>query len=146
MKKVFLMALLFILPVGAAAHGMIFNDINTGLEMMEFIEDMALGEEIHEEMEGLMVKMMAGEMSQAEAERMAGFMNKYPGPYSMMMGRLAGFNAEQNRGGGFLNMMPWNGMMGFGGSWAWLWILCWLTWIVAGILAIFWLWKTLGGK
>ncbi len=149
MKKILLIISLLstsflALPVAALAHGEASGDADFG--MMRFIEDQALGDELHEEMESLMVNMMAGTLTDAESERLVELMRQYPGPQAMMASRLVGMRYggdqasrwPQGMMGGY-NMMSWGG--GFGGFWmlfAWLGSLIWLT---VGVLAVVWLWK-----
>ncbi len=103
--------------------------------MMQQIEDQALGDELHEEMEDLMTKMMMGDLSQTEVDRLVELMDQYPGPGSMMMGRLAGMGTF---GSGFSSfnknsMMRLNGVVGFGEGL--LMILFWIL-VVVGIVAL----------
>ena len=123
-----------------------FGELRTGPEMMEYVEEGVMGEELHEEMEQLMVRMMSGTMMQDEAGRMTELMRQYPGPYGMMMNRLG--NQPANGGGSGWNMMSgWNGMMGWGGLWLLIftlgWFVSWLVWIVAAVLLVVWLAKKL---
>jgi hypothetical protein len=105
--------------------------------MMRTIENRALGDDLHEEMEDLMVKMMAGTMTEAEAQRMVELMDQYPGAQSMMMGRMMGMN-----GVGDFDMMPFGTGGGFDTSvWAWVAGLTSLVWLAAGVLAVIWLGK-----
>lgn len=137
---------LFILPILVGAHSgggdmmADFSDIDIDTEMIQFIEDKALGEELHEEMEGLMVRMMSGNLTEVEAERTIELMEEYPAPHSMMMNRLTGMNFSQSGG-----IMPWTGMMG-GGFWFWILWLTSIVWLVVGILVIVWLWKKITKK
>lgn len=142
-KTIIGIATLLLFPLLILAHGPAadFDDVSTGPEMMRFIEDRALGEELHEEMEGLMTKMMAGTMTENEAGRMAELMNQYPGPQGMMMSRMMGMNFGWDGG-----MMPWGGMFGWGGFWFWMITLTSLVWLAAGILLIAWLWKQIMKK
>jgi len=139
------------LPIFVSAHGMMdFNSSSAAPEMMRYIEDKALASnELHEEMEDLMAKMMQGKLTETEANRMVEIMNQYPGPMGMMMTRL-GMN-QNMRGGNLpqnmMNMMNW----GFGFSvwisvWFWLVFLCVIIWLVVGVLAAIWLWKQIQNK
>ena len=127
-------------PVFVFAHGgsmMDFGELQTGPEMMKYVEEGVLGDELHEEMEQLMVRMMSGEMTQDEAERMTTLMGQYPGPYGMMMNRL-GWGTRS----GWNMMSGWNGMMGWGfGFWSWVFVLSWFVWTAAGVLLVVWLFK-----
>lgn len=127
-------------PIGSFAHGemMEFQDVHGGTEMMQYVEGQALGPELHDEMEGLMVKMMAGKLSEAEAGRMAELMNQYPGPQAMMMSRMMG-------AGSVWGMMPWTWGSGTSG-WSWVLILLYLVWLVVGALAVVWLWQNISKK
>src|SRR3989344_5898029 len=90
-------------PLLASAHGsgMMSGSAQTPYQMMEFVEDEALGnDEIHEEMEELMVKMMTGAMSEEEANRMIALMDEYPAVSGMMMNRMLAF---QSLGDGGMN-------------------------------------------
>ncbi|MEX1063716.1 MAG: hypothetical protein WED06_00055, partial [Candidatus Paceibacterota bacterium] len=92
MKKYIISFIVFVLlsPVFVSAHGMVdgFDEVTTGPGMMRYIEDTALGEELHEEMEDLMVKMISGQLTESEAGRVVTLMNQYPGPHALMMNRL----------------------------------------------------------
>ena len=144
--------LLFAFPAMVGAHGgsdstmMDFGDVDTGTEMMQFVEDKTLGENLHEEMEELMAKMMAGTMTEQETGRMITLMEEYPGPYGMIMNRMIGMNFGHNTKMGGFNMMSSGGMMGFGGLWFWIVGLCSLAWLIVGILASLWLWKQITKK
>lgn len=145
MKYIFIGALSFALAVPGVslAHGMMgdFDSLQTSPQMMEYVEDQALeNDELHEEMEGLMEKMMEGNLSETEASRLAQLMDEYPGPMGMMMGRM---NMMQNTWGGNWGMMQGfhNGASGIGLFLLWFIPLLWIVWLVVGILAIVWLWK-----
>ncbi len=45
-----------------------------------------------------------------------------------------------------VDMMSWGGMMGVGGWWSWIIVLCSLVWLVVGILAAVWIWKQIVKK
>lgn len=139
---VFFMSLV-VFPKFSLAHGDAtdFEDIKTGSAMMRHIEDQALGEKTHEEIEDLMEKMMTGDMTEEEVKRMTKLMNENPGPYSMMMGRMMGMGRDANIGSPW-GMMPWGGMMGGAGFWSagsWFTGLLYIVWLVLGILGIIWL-------
>lgn len=126
-----------------------FSQAGTVPEMMRYMEDSVLGEELHEEMEGLMVKMMDGTMNETEARRMAELMQSYPGPYGMMMSRLGwSGGGGMMRGGDFgRGGMPWTNMMNFGGGfWGGAMSLASIVWLIVGILAAVWLWQQITKK
>jgi len=137
MRRIFFaIAVILAVPFVAQAHGMMnFNQVNGGLEMMSYVEEQSMGPELHEEMESLMTKMMAGDMSEEEAGRMTELMNQYPGPSGMMMNRM------MDAGSGW-GMMPWS----FGGFGAGAFWLLYLVWLVAGVLAVIWLYKNIVKK
>jgi len=78
-----------------------------GVQMMESVEVNAMGQPIHDEMQGLVTKMMAGSISSSDQARMIEIMNKYPGASNMMMTRMVGGNGQGWSG--------YPGMMGTGG-------------------------------
>ena len=137
------------MPGVSFAHGMMmdFDTLETGPAMMEYVEDQALqNDELHEEMEELMGKMMAGDLAEAEATRLAQLMDEYPGVGGMMMNRmgmLAPYGTEGSRSGiqGFHN-----GVSGVGLLFLWFIPLLCIVWLVVGILAIVWLWKQIQKK
>ncbi|OGN09418.1 MAG: hypothetical protein A3J46_01280 [Candidatus Yanofskybacteria bacterium RIFCSPHIGHO2_02_FULL_41_11] len=144
MKKILLISVVVpFLPVFVFAHGgpmMDFDELQTGPEMMEYLEEGTLGDDVHEEMEQLMVRMMSGKMTEDEGVRISEMMDKYPGPYGMMMNRLS-------RGGSSWQMMSgWNSMMGWGIVWLWVFILSGFVWLAAGILLFVWLFKKIFSK
>ena len=142
---------LFMIPAMGLAHGT--ADANTSFGMMRSLEDRILGEELHEEMENLMVKMMSGQMSEEEAARMVELMEQYPGPQAMMMGRMLALQGPGGETGmqsfgmmdNYNNMMAW-GRVGTFGFWLWLVALLSLAWLIVGILAIAWLWQQINRK
>jgi hypothetical protein len=138
MKKFILFGVLALFsPFWVAAHGemMEFNESQTSQDIMRYIEDQALGSELHEEMEGLMTKMMAGAMSEQEASRFLVLMNEYPGAHATMMNRLAGFSSRQA-------MVPF----GMAGTYAGILWLLFVVWLAVGILAAVWLWNSITKK
>ena len=162
MNKIFTLFILFFVamtPLPSFAHGggmMNFGELQTGSEMMKYVEEGVLGDELHEEMEQLMTKMMSGEMTQDEAGRITELMGQYPGPYGTMMvrlgspqvNRLGWANPTGEDGFGWNMMSGWNGMMGpgqvglgWGGLWFWIFTLSWFVWTAAGVLLIIWLAK-----
>lgn len=87
MRKFIIFAVfsLVIFPFVSSAHEEVDSagseNFSDGLEMMRYMEDVVLGDELHSEMESLMIKMMSGEMNQEEAQRMIDFMNQYQADY-----------------------------------------------------------------
>jgi len=134
------------LPLGALAHvgEAVTPDVGSqGFMMMERVEDEALGDELHEEMEGLMIKMMSGTMTEEEADRTVMLMQEFPGAHATMMSRMMGMGHQghhMDQGG----MMGGNnssfGMMGsFGGPGFGWWITQILLWIFLALgIAFFW--------
>lgn len=124
-----------IILVTANAHtGDTTTAEDPGFMMMQQVEDRALGDQLHEEMEDLMVKMMSGNLSQSETDRMIELMDQYPGPGSMMMGRMMGM---ETFGSGF-NSFNHNSMMGYefsGFNGGLIMILFWIL-LIAGIVAL----------
>ena len=119
-----------------------------GFQMMESIEDQALGSELHEEMENLMEKMMLGSLTNEEVNRMIELMQQYPMPANMMMNRMMGTNMMAAMANGNL-MDGWGMMSGFnmmGNGWFWLAALSFLVWLAVGVLAIIWLIQRIGKK
>lgn len=128
-----------------------------GAQMMESVEESAMGSQMHDEMQGLVTKMMAGSLSSADQARMVEIMNKYPGVSNMMMtrmiggsGQYAGMMAGQGMmaNGGYYGstaMMGGAGMMnaGFMSLGVILVVLFFVVWLVVGILAIIWFVKEL---
>lgn len=134
----------FLIPFMVSAHmgPMNWSDVEEGDQtgMMQYIEDKALGTELHEKMEALMEKMMEGTLTEEEANELAGLAKEFPGPYGMMMGR---FDGDGFGGKDFYGMHRgmWGGSM-YGHSW--VSGFSWLTeivWLIVGVLAIAWLWR-----
>jgi len=111
-----------------------------GIGTMRYLEDQVLGSDAHEEMEGLMQKMLVGNLTESDSTRMVELMNEYPAPYGMMMNRMtAGSSQYEDHRGVFGS---WGGMMGYGFSWSWsLMALIYIVWLVVGILVIVWITK-----
>ena len=150
MKYLVFFALSFTItaPGVSSAHGtmMDFGSLQTGPAMMEYVEDQALqNDELHEEMEDLMIGMMGGELSETEATRLAQLVDEYPGAGGMMMNRI---NMEGSSWNGNWSMMQGlhNGVSGIGLFFLWFIPLLWIVWLVVGILAIVWLWKQIQKK
>jgi len=132
------------LPVAGGAHMAPAYDNQTRYGMMQDIEERSMNATVHEEMEGLMEKMMEGNMTAAEQDRLVQLMNQYPAGYSTMLDRMTGSGYAggycEMMGGGFWQGMPYYGMMGgimllamaIGGLFL-------LVWLIVGILAIVWL-------
>lgn len=144
-KYILLVVITLLVPLWVAAHGesVEFNETQASQDMMRYIEDQALGDELHEEMEGLMTKMMTGELSQEGADRLAELMEQYPGPHGMMMGRMMGmgFGDAEMMGDGstpFSTNQSLNSMMGFGlmpfGAFGGIFMILWWVLIIAGIV------------
>ncbi|MEI7858093.1 MAG: hypothetical protein WCH85_11420 [Methanomicrobiales archaeon] len=137
-----------------------------GVQMMQSVEVSAMGQPMHDEMQGLVTKMMAGSISSTDQARMVEIMNKYPGASNMMVTRMTGGNGQNL--GGYPGMMGTNGqnyygMMGTGGVYSGagmmggagmmdaglmtggsiLIVLFFIIWMVVGILAIIWFVKQL---
>jgi|GEM_PF-3486466 len=129
-------------------------------QMMQSVEVSAMGQSMHDEMQGLVTKMMAGSLSSTDQARMVEIMNKYPGGSNMMMTRMMGGTGQG--GSGYPGMMGTNGqnyygMMGTGGVYSGagmmdaglmtggsiLIVLFFLVWLIVGILAIIWFVKQL---
>jgi hypothetical protein len=140
MKKNIIFSLVLGLPLLAMAHmGPVNFDSGDVPLMMRYVEDRVLGEELHEEMENLMLKMMLGQLTQSEADQLSDLMVQYPGPHGMMMYRLGASNWQQAGWG----MMPWTVMGGFGlwNLWGWVSGLGMLVWLSVGVLLVVLLWK-----
>lgn len=155
MKKTFLILSILLVsitlwPLGVLAHGR--TSSNSGesrampqnrFNMMRVVEDKALGDDVHEEMETLMQKMMSGNLSKEETNRLVELMNQYPGPNAMMMNRMMmGSQREEQHLCG-MDMLAVPGISGIFGIGALLFILFHLVWGLVGILAVIWLWKKL---
>lgn len=134
-----------------------------GYQMMESVEISAMGGPMHDEMQDLVTKMMAGNLSSSDQARMVEIMNRYPGASNMMVTRMTGGNGQ-----GSWNGYP--GMMGTGGAYSgagmmggyglaggagmmnsgFMWLgailafLFYVVWLAVGILAILWFMKQLG--
>jgi hypothetical protein len=78
-----------------------------GAQMMESVEVDAMGGPMHDEMQGLVANMMAGNLSSADRSRMVEIMNKYPGASNMMLTRRMGGYGTGS--GGYPGMMGSNG-------------------------------------
>jgi hypothetical protein len=150
LTAVFLFSVL-VSPLAVSSHGTV-NDFGTserGLEMMQYITQKSLGEELYKEMEGLMVKMAQGAMTDEDVNRMVSLMNQHPGAYGMMMDRMMGNSSQRVNSPMAQNvwgMMPWGGMTG--GNFIWLFIvliLC-LALFIIEVLAIVWLFRKIQKK
>jgi len=135
-----LMFALFVTPLLADAHGAdSFSESWGPGMMMRFIEDGAVGSDAHEEMEELMERMFAGDLTEAQAQRMTELMEQYPGAYGMMMNRLGS-------GGTFGGMFYPAGHMGAWGWFGLLFFFAWGIWIAVGLLVLLLLWRKLAEK
>ncbi|MEN6396498.1 MAG: hypothetical protein ABFC78_08455 [Methanoregula sp.] len=132
-----------------------------GAQMMESVEVNAMGQPMHDEMQGLVAKMMAGNIDSSDQARMVEIMNKYPGASNMMMTRMmggtgqgwSGYSGRMGTGGAYSSagMMGGYGTTGGAGMMntgfmslgAILVVLFFVVWLVVGILAIIWLIKQL---
>ena len=120
-----------------------------GVQMMESVEINAMGGPMHDEMQGLVTKMMAGSLSATDQARMIDIMNKYPGASNMMMTRMMGGTGLG--GSGYQGMMGGYGTTGAAGMMntgfmslgVILVVLFFVVWLIAGILLIIWLVKQL---
>lgn len=158
MKKLIITGgvLALILPfafAGAQMGAMMnWNDAKSDqVGMMQYVEDKAVGADLHDKLETLMEKMMDGTLTETEANNLADLAKQYPGQYGMMMGRLndsglVGYSPSDVNGG-YYGMH--GGMMGgWGGGHMegllWVGTLVWLTmlvWLIVGLLAIVLLWR-----
>jgi len=116
-----------------------------GAQMMEAVEVSAMGNNMHDEMQGLVTKMMAGSLSSSDQARMVEIMNTYPGASNMMITRMTG-NTGQGWSGypgmmGGCGAISGAGMMnaGFMSLGVILVVLFFVVWLVVGILLIIWL-------
>jgi len=130
---------LFILPLLVSAHGtgmMGFDENGDGFDMMRYVEDQAVGDEVHEEMEDLMVKMMTGDLTQEESQRIVELMDEYPGVGGMMSSRMMGA-----MWGGDYHNVPGNWGYGWPSLFSVLCVAFVLVWTVTGIVLTLWLLK-----
>jgi hypothetical protein len=140
-----LLSTFLIIPITSFAQ--INEEFNDGFNMMMSLEDRALGDELQEEMEVLMIKMMSGNMTESEAGKMIEFMNQYPGPQAMMMNRMLASQYQSDKAFNYPEKMMgnYNVMNGINrgtiSSLHWFLVLMCAVWFVVGILAIIWLWK-----
>jgi len=120
-----------------------------GVQMMESVEVNAMGQPMHDEMQGLVTKMMAGSLSSTDQARMVEIMNKYPGASNMMVTRMTGSSGQD--WSGYQGMMGGYGATGGAGMMnsgfmslgVILVVLFFVVWLVVGILAIIWFVKQL---
>ena len=149
MKYTLLIALAFVLltPDAGLAHGMMgFSSNYSGPQMMQYVEDQALqNDELHEEMEELMVKMLAGDLTEAEANRMVELMDEYSGPMGMMMNRISMMSGS-TFGDGYSAMHWGYDGRGWVNAWTWFMFLVAAVWFAVGTLVIVWLWKQIQKK
>ena len=143
-----LLSVVFV-PTATSAHGgeAIAPDVNdSGFMMMEQVEDEALGDDLHEEMEELMIKMMSGTMTGEESGRMVAFMEEFPGAHATMMSRMMGMGHQGHhidQGGMMGDKGSSFGMMGsFGGFGLGWWVTQTLLWIFL-VLGIVFFWRSI---
>lgn len=147
MKKYFftVVALAILIPSISSADMMGGYDLNNQTwGMMQVVGGQALGSEVQAEMENLMVKMMAGNLSDQESTRLVQLMNENPAPYSMMMNRMMAGNYSRGEG-----MMGYGMMGGWYGGWNWLLVLGFLnllSWLIVGVLLAVWLWQRISKR
>jgi hypothetical protein len=144
-KILFIIASAFLVfPFVVGAHSSGTTDAeNSPFMMMQQIEDSVVGDELHEEMENLMIKLMSGQsLTQEEITQITSFMGEYPGPHGMMMNRLGyeGYNLgiHPNYNSGHMGV----GMFGFGLGFIWVTqLLFWGVLILAIVALIKWIGK-----
>ncbi|MBI2454450.1 MAG: hypothetical protein HYV54_02690, partial [Parcubacteria group bacterium] len=116
--------------------------------MMQNLEYKALGADLQQEMQNLMTKMMSGNgnLNDEETNKMIGYMNQYPGPYNMMMGRMMaqnlGWGERRDNAWGMMNWANWSGWGGWFGLFGFVLPLVWLG---IGLLILIWLFKKVFG-
>lgn len=151
MRYAVLLVLLLSIPVAAGAQGMMYpGGQPMGPGMMSRVEEGALGEDLHEEMEDLMVKMMTGNLTSAEEARLVALMKENPGPYGMMLSRMMYGSYQAGgyspAGGGM--MMGGSMMDGWAGTAIWglgiLIVIDLVVWLIAGVFFIQWLSRQTG--
>ncbi len=141
-RGVFLWILLLcIVPAVASAQMPMMYPDETGHEMMQTIEERSMNATVHTEMEDLMEKMLEGNLTPSEQDRLVELMHDYPAGYSTMLDRMTGtgYYCAQS-GEGSWHDMPYYGWMTvmmpvamiLGGLFL-------LVWLIVGILAIIWL-------
>jgi hypothetical protein len=136
----------------------------SSVQAMESLEISAMGRPMHDEMQALLGKGVASNLTPAEQARLVEIMNQYPGHSTMMMNRMTGGYGQYSAAGaygpgagGYPGMMggygPYagttagTGMMG--GVFPFMFIcillfgLFYIVWLVAGILLVVWLLKQL---
>ena len=135
-KYIFALPIMFVLlPLSLWAHSNETNDVSPGFMMMHRIEDQVLGDEEHEVMEQLMIKMMQGKsLTGDETEQIIKFMEENPGPHSMMMNRLEGMGYGYNRGAHPHYNYGHHGFFGTGTFVGWITTL--LIWAILGLAVI----------
>jgi putative membrane protein len=136
----YLVMILLFLPAVIFAHGLdteTNDQQNDGLRSMERIEDRILGDDLHEELEELMTKMMSGTLTDEEIDRLAELTRQYPGPQAMMMGRFMGMGIGPS--GSLFSSFNQNTMMGLygiGGFWGGLLMILFWVLVIIGIIAL----------
>jgi uncharacterized membrane protein YtjA (UPF0391 family) len=138
MNKIPLILFLIFLtiPFLTGAHGEnATTQSNSGVMLMQQIEDSVVGDELHEEMENIMIKILSGKtLSDEEVADVTVFMQEYPGPHGMMMNRL-GYSASHtgmHHGLGFSN----NGMGLSGFAWGLMWLTPILFWAILILIIV----------
>ncbi|MEX1027978.1 MAG: hypothetical protein WD049_08235 [Candidatus Paceibacterota bacterium] len=119
-----------LLPFVAGAHGGSAEGDQTSSYMMMHMEEEALGSERHEEMEALMEKMFAGELTEEEALALEKLSRDHSGAFSIMASRMhnhSGFGQMMPAGWMFSSMSGWVGI---------LMVLGFLVWLGVGVLLI----------
>lgn len=84
---------------GGADTSMMYED-GDGHEAMQSVEEQSMNASVHAEMEGLMTKMMEGDLTPAEEERLVQLMERYPAGYGMMLDRIWKMTLGGNLTGG----------------------------------------------
>lgn len=155
-KLIFVLGLgIIVAPAFVSAQGIVnFSEAKTPYGMMQYLENKALGQESYNEATDLMGKMMAGKLTETEADKLADLMNKHPGPMGMMTGQYGALGGYGMMAGS-RNYSDWNnfGMRHMGywggedsGAWSWVGGLLSVVWLLISILALVWLWQKVTKK
>ncbi|MBI1960948.1 MAG: hypothetical protein HYS43_01610 [Candidatus Liptonbacteria bacterium] len=141
------------LPLFAGAQMMGFGDTyGSGWGMMRYIEGQALGSsDVRDQMEALMDKLVAGTLTEQEANQMVQFMKQNPAPFSMMMNRVGGSYGRgwggSSWGWSAMHSGLWGGAAGVvAGIFGLVFAVGNLLWLAVAVLAVVWLWKKVVGK
>ncbi|MEX0672731.1 MAG: hypothetical protein WDZ82_01270 [Candidatus Paceibacterota bacterium] len=124
-----LAGILMFAPLGVMAHGgpTVPHDSSASAIMMMHMEEEALGSDRHEEMEVLMEKLFAGELSEEESVQLEKLSRDHSGAFSMMANRMHHHDGQQA-------MIPGSSMFSSATGWAGvLMALAWLVWIGVGV-------------